>query len=94
MKQGKRFGLSAEQKSDVWRRWKAGQTLHFLFQPVHVTEHIIGPKSSVNAESLTTPAVSRVFLSFFFCFSLNSRTLHRRRTNCVFFCCFRSSVSP
>ena len=22
MKQGKRFGLSAEQKSDVWRRWK------------------------------------------------------------------------
>jgi hypothetical protein len=28
MKQGKRFGLSAEQKSDVWRRWKAGQSLH------------------------------------------------------------------
>jgi hypothetical protein len=28
MKQGKRFGLSAEQKLDVWRRWKAGQTLH------------------------------------------------------------------
>jgi hypothetical protein len=28
MKQGKRFGLSAEQKIDVWRRWKAGQTLH------------------------------------------------------------------
>jgi IS30 family transposase len=28
MKQGKRFGLSAEQKSEVWRRWKVGQTLH------------------------------------------------------------------
>jgi hypothetical protein len=28
MKQGRRFGLSAEQKCDVWRRWKAGQTLH------------------------------------------------------------------
>jgi hypothetical protein len=26
MKQGRRF--SAEQKLDVWRRWKAGQTLH------------------------------------------------------------------
>jgi hypothetical protein len=26
--QGKRFGLSAEQMSDVWRRWKSGQTLH------------------------------------------------------------------
>ena len=28
MKPGKRFGLSAEQKIDVWRPWKAGQTLH------------------------------------------------------------------
>src|SRR5260370_8706845 len=28
MKQRRRFGLSAEQKSEVWRRWKAGQTLH------------------------------------------------------------------
>jgi IS30 family transposase len=28
MKPGKRFGLSAEQKSEMWRRWKAGQTLH------------------------------------------------------------------
>src|SRR6202171_2227871 len=28
MNQGRRFGLSAEQKLDVWRRWKAGQTLH------------------------------------------------------------------
>src|ERR1700730_9745770 len=28
MRAGKRFVLSAVQKSDVWRRWKAGQTLH------------------------------------------------------------------
>ena len=28
MKQGRRFGCSAEQKRDVWRRWEAGQTLH------------------------------------------------------------------
>ena len=28
MIQGKRFGLSEAQKSDVWRRWKAGQSLH------------------------------------------------------------------
>jgi hypothetical protein len=28
MKQGRRSGFSAEQKLDVWRRWKAGQTLH------------------------------------------------------------------
>src|SRR5450432_4937914 len=28
MKQGRRFGLSAEQKLEMWRRWKSGQTLH------------------------------------------------------------------
>jgi len=28
MRQGKRFGLSAMQKRDLWRRWKAGQSLH------------------------------------------------------------------
>jgi len=28
MTQEKRFGLSAAQKSDMWRRWKAGQSLH------------------------------------------------------------------
>ena len=28
MRPGKRFGLSADEKIDVWRRWKAGQTLH------------------------------------------------------------------
>src|SRR5580704_13629495 len=28
MKPGKRFGLSAMEKSDVWRRWKGGETLH------------------------------------------------------------------
>ena len=33
MKPGKPFGLSAEQKIDVWRRWKAGQTLHEIGRP-------------------------------------------------------------
>ncbi len=28
MKPGRRFGLTAEQKIDLWRRWKAGETLH------------------------------------------------------------------
>ena len=28
MRQGRRFGLSAAQKTDVWSRWKAGQSLH------------------------------------------------------------------
>src|ERR1700722_2398295 len=28
MKPGKRFGLSAIEKADIWRRWKAGESLH------------------------------------------------------------------
>jgi len=28
MTRGKRFGLSAAQKSDLWRRWKARQSLY------------------------------------------------------------------
>ncbi len=28
MKPGKRFGLCAIEKSEIWRRWKAGETLH------------------------------------------------------------------
>src|SRR6202047_1190355 len=28
MRPGNRFGLSAIEKNDIWRRWKAGQTLH------------------------------------------------------------------
>ena len=28
MAEGKRFGLSAMEKSELWRRWKAGQSLH------------------------------------------------------------------
>jgi hypothetical protein len=28
MRQGRRYGLSAEQKADVWHRWKTGESLH------------------------------------------------------------------
>ncbi len=28
MRQGRRYGLSAAQKADIWRRWKAGESLH------------------------------------------------------------------
>src|SRR3989442_2661336 len=28
MRPGKQFGLSAIEKNEIWRRWKAGQTLH------------------------------------------------------------------
>ena len=28
MRQERRYGLSAEQKADIWRRWKTGESLH------------------------------------------------------------------
>jgi len=28
MRPGKRFGLSAIEKSEIWCRWKAGESLH------------------------------------------------------------------
>jgi IS30 family transposase len=28
MSQGRGYGLSAEQRTDIWRRWKAGESLH------------------------------------------------------------------
>jgi hypothetical protein len=28
MRQGRRYGLSAGQKADIWSRWKAGESLH------------------------------------------------------------------
>ena len=30
MRQGRRHGLSAEQKADIWRLWKAGESLHAI----------------------------------------------------------------
>ena len=28
MRGGRRYGLSEEQKADIWHRWKAGESLH------------------------------------------------------------------
>ena len=28
MRQGRRYGLSSAQRTDIWRRWKAGESLH------------------------------------------------------------------
>jgi len=39
MRPGKRFGLSAIEKNEIWRRWKAGQTLHEIGR-APLTSHI------------------------------------------------------
>src|SRR6266404_9731241 len=44
MRQGKRFGLSTVQKSELWRRWKAGQSLHEIgraFGKEHTSIHCL-----------------------------------------------------
>ncbi len=51
MKRGKRFGLSAIEKSDVWRRWKAGDTLHEIgraFDKPHTSiRHLLLPRGGI-----------------------------------------------
>src|SRR5882724_8290113 len=44
MTQGKRVGLSAAQRTEVWRRWKAGQSLHTIgraFGKPHTSIHCL-----------------------------------------------------
>src|SRR5712692_7687382 len=44
MAQGKRAGLSAAQKTDIWCRWKAGQSLHEIgraFGQGHASIHLL-----------------------------------------------------
>jgi IS30 family transposase len=35
MRPGKRFGFSAVEKSNIWSRWKAGQSLHEIGRAVY-----------------------------------------------------------
>jgi hypothetical protein len=39
MTQGKRVELSAAQKTDVWCRWKAGQSLHTIGRTFGLNPH-------------------------------------------------------
>ena len=39
MRPGKRFGLSAIEKNDIWRRWKRGETLHEMGRTIHPERH-------------------------------------------------------
>ena len=44
MTQGRRVRLSAMQRTDLWRRWKAGQSLHDIglaFGKSHVSIHFM-----------------------------------------------------
>ena len=44
MRRGRRYGLSVEQKADIWRRWKAGESLHEIgrvFDKDHGSIHFL-----------------------------------------------------
>jgi len=51
MRLGKRFGLSGIEKCDVWRRWKAGQSLHEIgrvFDKPHTSiRHLLLPRGGI-----------------------------------------------
>ena len=51
MKPGRRFGLSAIEKSEVWKRWKAGETLHEIgraFDKPHTSiRHLLLPRGGI-----------------------------------------------
>src|SRR5271155_2595690 len=51
MRPGKRFGLSAVEKSDIWRRWKTGQSLHEIgraFDKPHTSiRHLLLPSGGI-----------------------------------------------
>jgi hypothetical protein len=49
MRQGRRYGLSAEQRAEIWRRWKAGESLHEIgraFGKDHGSNRGIEPRDS------------------------------------------------
>src|SRR5271167_3999100 len=51
MRPGKRFGLSVIEKSDIWRRWKTGQSLHEMgraFDKPHTSiRHLLLPRGGI-----------------------------------------------
>jgi IS30 family transposase len=57
MRPGKRFGLSAIEKNDIWSRWKRGETLHEIgraFDKPHTSiRHLLLPRGGIS------PAVRR-----------------------------------
>jgi hypothetical protein len=63
MRQGKRFGLSAVQRSDLWRRWKAGQSLHEIGRAFGKSHSSI--RCVVSLHGGFVPAVRRRSLELF-----------------------------
>ena len=62
MIQGNRIGLSAEQKAELWSRWKAGQSLHEIgraFGKSHVIIHFLLARHGGIAGGLSIRQIAR-----------------------------------
>jgi len=106
MRPGKRFGLSAVERSDIWRRWKAGETLSGVFssrsnseQRRHITDHVSdGASKEVRSVLIGHPSASirwRVFLRRIphLRDSISRRSgLHSQCLSCSHLQCSRSAV--
>jgi hypothetical protein len=61
MESGKRFGFSAVEKSEIWSRWKSGQSLHEIgraFDKPHSSIRcffVASPKDSSDSTSPLAP---------------------------------------
>src|SRR5277367_1236093 len=62
MRSGKRFGLSAVEKSDIWSRWKTGQSLHAIgraFDKPHTSiRHLLLPRGGIPPRVRRRPRLS------------------------------------
>ncbi len=67
MRPGKRFGLSAVEKSDIWSRWKTGQSLHEIgraFDKPHTSiRHLLLPRGGIPPQSVVARASRSPWLS-------------------------------
>ena len=59
MRPGKRFGLSAVEKSDIWSRWKTGQSLHEIGRafdkPHSCIRSVLLPRGGISSRCSPSP---------------------------------------
>ena len=58
MRQGRRYGLSAEQKAEIWDRWKAGESLHEIGRAFG-GDHMVSIQFLLSQHGGIAPAVRR-----------------------------------
>ena len=60
---GKRRGLSAEQKAELWKRWKAGQSLHEIGRALGKDHVVIGSSQISQTDTVTLSGAGTVAIA-------------------------------